>query len=188
MEAATKPDDGMRRAALPGARWYCVHTKPRAEARALEHLERQGFDCFLPRLRRNTRRDSRRGTCIEPLFPRYLFLHADPARQSLATVRSTRGALGLVRFGQRIAEVPEALIARLRRDAGPDGLIVPAMVLPCPGDTVAILDGAFAGMTGLYAQQHSEQRAIVLLQILGGRQRVMLSTDLLQRCGSIHAT
>ena len=33
-------------------RWYCVHTKPRAEAQALEHLQRQGFECLLPRLQR----------------------------------------------------------------------------------------------------------------------------------------
>jgi hypothetical protein len=28
--------------------WHVVHTKPSAEARALENLERQGFEVFLP--------------------------------------------------------------------------------------------------------------------------------------------
>ena len=31
-------------------RWYVVHTQPQAEAKALWHLENQGFDCFLPRI------------------------------------------------------------------------------------------------------------------------------------------
>jgi hypothetical protein len=31
--------------------WHVVHTKPRAEARALENLERQGFEVFLPMIR-----------------------------------------------------------------------------------------------------------------------------------------
>jgi hypothetical protein len=31
---------------LQGQHWHVVHTKPRAEARALENLERQGFEVF----------------------------------------------------------------------------------------------------------------------------------------------
>ena len=41
-------------------RWYCVHTRPRAEAQAREHLQRQGFEVFLPRLRRSVLRGGRR--------------------------------------------------------------------------------------------------------------------------------
>ena len=32
------------------ARWYCVHSKPRSEAVALQNLQRQGFECLLPRI------------------------------------------------------------------------------------------------------------------------------------------
>lgn len=184
MASIARAGEGHQLPESTGPRWFCVHTKPRAESQALEHLQRQGFDCLLPRLRRPQRAAAVRRATSEPLFPRYLFLQADPARQSLAVVRSTRGALGLVRFGQQAAEVPEVLIERLRQDTGPDGLIAPRTVLPRPGDTVSILDGAFAGLHGLYAQQHSEQRAIVLLQILGGEQRVILPIDALQRRGA----
>jgi hypothetical protein len=31
-----------------GLSWHLVHTKPKGEARALENLERQGFEVFLP--------------------------------------------------------------------------------------------------------------------------------------------
>ena len=30
--------------------WYLIHTKPRQELRALENLERQGYECYLPLL------------------------------------------------------------------------------------------------------------------------------------------
>ena len=88
-------------AVQPGesAHWYCVHTKPRAEALALEHLQRQAFECLLPRIQHSVLRGGRRQRVVEPLFPRYLFLRANPEQQSLAAVRSTRGALGLVRPG-----------------------------------------------------------------------------------------
>ena len=45
-----------------GQRWYCVQTKPRTEARALENLERQAFECLLPRIRR----DPRAGQLVPP--------------------------------------------------------------------------------------------------------------------------
>ena len=28
--------------------WYLIHTKPRQESVALENLERQGYQCYLP--------------------------------------------------------------------------------------------------------------------------------------------
>ena len=31
-------------------RWYVIHAKPRQEARALENLERQGYEAWLPML------------------------------------------------------------------------------------------------------------------------------------------
>jgi len=58
---------------------------------AREHLERQGFRCFLPLAVNPYQRRSARTTRIEPLFPRYLFLHAAADQQSLGPVRSTRG-------------------------------------------------------------------------------------------------
>lgn len=165
-----------------GQHWYCVQTKPRAEARALENLERQAFECLLPRIRRPApvARLRRQKTVIEPLFPRYLFLRADPHAQSLAPIRSTTGVIGLVRFANQPARVPEDIIDRLRLDADPDGVIQPVPTRFHPGDAVRIVDGPFLGLPAVYAQASGEQRAIVLLQLLGSERRIMLPRDALQ--------
>jgi len=34
----------------PLARWYVIRCKPREDARALKHLQRQGFTCYCPTL------------------------------------------------------------------------------------------------------------------------------------------
>ncbi len=177
------------REVAPGPRWYCVQTKPRAELRAREHLERQDFECFLPRIQRHAPRTPVRGsrTLIEPLFPRYLFLRADSAAQSLAPIRSTCGVLGLVRFANQPALVPDDIVARLREDAGPDGVIVPRVVAWRPGDAVQVLSGPLEGLRGVYAQPSGEHRAVVLLKLLGGEQRVLLPADALQAAGAAHA-
>ena len=160
-------------------RWYCIQTKPRAETIALEHLQRQGFECLLPRLRLRRLIARRLVERIEPLFPRYLFLAADPTTQSLAPIRSTRGVLGLVRFANEPAEVPPALIARLRADADPTGILDDRRQQPQPGDRVLLLSGPLTGLHALYAQTDGADRAIVLLQILGRDQRLVVPIDML---------
>ena len=54
--------------------WYLIHTKIRQERVALENLERQGFECFLPLIRVEKLRRSALVVVEEPLFPRYLFI------------------------------------------------------------------------------------------------------------------
>lgn len=161
-------------------RWYCVHTKPRAEAQALEHLRRQGFECLLPRLQRHVLRNGRRQTGVEALFPRYLFLRADAEATSLAPVRSTKGAVGLVRTAGLPATVPDEFIERLQADANADGLITLPERRLLPGERVAITDGPLAGLQGIYTQAQGEQRALVLLEILGGAQSVVLPRYVLE--------
>jgi transcriptional antiterminator RfaH len=158
-----------------------VQTKPRAEGTALEHLIRQGFECFLPRVLAVRLCGGHRRQVIEPLFPRYLFLKARPEIESIGPVRSTRGVLGLVRFGERIAEAPGKLVQRLINDADHHGVIKAPDNSPEPGDRVQILDGSLAGLEGIYCNPHGHDRAVVLLNLLGSAQRVVMPNDQLQR-------
>lgn len=167
--------------------WYCVHTKPRAEAQALEHLQRQGFECLLPRLQRTVLRNGRRQTVVEALFPRYLFLRADAEATSLAPVRSTKGTVGLVRTAGLPATVPDDFIERLQADANADGLITLPERRLLPGERVAITDGPLAGLQGIYTQAQGEQRALVLLELLGGAQSVALPNYVLEPVGPAQA-
>ncbi len=87
--------------------WYAVCCKPRQEAIAEENLLRQGFHVNLPRIRIRRHRRGQWIDAIEALFPRYLFIRIDPYRCNTAPVRSTRGVVGLVRFGGQPAVVPD---------------------------------------------------------------------------------
>jgi transcriptional antiterminator RfaH len=148
--------------------WYAVHTKPRAEQLALAHLINQGFECRLPRTRRALRNARGMREVIEPLFPRYLFIRAEPGQDNLAAVRSTRGVSGLVRFGAEPASVPQhvidALAARTRADDGLIELSAPALV---PGARVRVAQGPFAGFDGVFQAHSAQARVLVLLRVLG---------------------
>ncbi len=148
--------------------WFAVLTKPRAEHVAREHLERQGFECRLPRLRRHQRRAGGMVDRIEPLFPRYLFLRADPEGQNLATVRSTRGVCGLVRFGDSPARVPESVIESIaqRTDASTGFVRLDPPPLE-PGARVRVTDGPFAGVEAVFRERSASSRALLLVRLLG---------------------
>jgi len=95
--------------------WFAVVSKPRQEQTALENLQRQGFECFLPMAENPYQRRSKKNKpIVEPLFPRYLFLKAIASHQNLAPVRSTKGVLSMVRFGIELAVVPESVIHAIK--------------------------------------------------------------------------
>ena len=155
--------------------WYAVITKPRSEAVAEEHLRRQGFECLLPRVRRVLRGASGLKTRVESLFPNYLFLRADTERVSLAPVRSTRGAIGLVRFGMEPVRVPEQVIAGLhQRMETEDGLVrldTPELV---PGQKLRVTDGPLLGWEGVFVATDGFERVRLLLSLLGSVREVVL--------------
>jgi transcriptional antiterminator RfaH len=162
--------------------WYAVCCKPRQEAVAEENLQRQGFHVYLPRIRIRQRRRGQWLDAVEVLFPRYIFIRLDPLTRSTATVRSTRGAVGLVRFGGQPAVVPDAVMdALLQREDAASGLHQDKRPLFSPGEAVKLVDGPLSGMEGVFTQQDGDKRVIVLLELLGKANRVTVSRDWIAR-------
>lgn len=155
--------------------WFAVVTKPRAEAIAFDNLQRQGYTCLWPRVRRSLRDAKGMRERVECLFPNYLFLRADPETESLAPVRSTRGALGLVRFGSLPARVPEAVIEQIQSRLDPeDGLVrldSPAWV---PGTPVRISEGPLSGIAAIFLSEDGMDRVRMLVELLGSVREVVL--------------
>lgn len=162
--------------------WYVVCCKPRQEAIAQENLQRQGFAVYLPRIQVRQRKRERWVDAIQVLFPRYLFIRADRRQQSTASIRSTRGAVGLVRFGVEPAVVPdrvfEAIIARENAATGLHDQVRPSFQA---GETVTMLEGPFAGMDGIFSSKDGDERAILLIELLGKTNRVRVNSDWIVR-------
>lgn len=161
--------------------WYLVHTKPRQEAIALQHLEQQGYVCYLPLIRIEKLKKGELAVCNEPLFPRYLFIqlgHGHNA-QSWAPIRSTRGVSRLVTFGTEPKKVDDRLIATLQQQE------LALQLTPTPlfnqGETVQITEGAFAGLEGIYHTTDGERRAMVLIELLSKPVAIKIAPAALRR-------
>lgn len=145
--------------------WYLIHTKIRQERVALENLERQGFECFLPLIRVEKLRRNALVVVEEPLFPRYLFIRLASGTDapSWSPIRSTLGVSRLVTFGQSPAKIDDRLMAHLQAQAANPEVQLRHFA---PGETVTVTDGPFVGLEAIYQMTDGEGRVMVLLNIL----------------------
>jgi transcriptional antiterminator RfaH len=145
--------------------WHAVRTKPRQEELAFAHLTRQHYEVYLPRLPTLRRRRSRTTLVDAPLFPGYLFVAVESGQQAYTPIRSTLGVLDLVRFGDRIPVLSSAVIESLRHR---EQAVADASARRfTAGDAVTIVEGPFAGLSGVFELSSGADRVRVLLSILG---------------------
>jgi transcriptional antiterminator RfaH len=162
--------------------WRAVFCKSGQERRAEAHLENQGFDVFLPRIR--TRRRTRSGSQMRvlPMFPRYLFVNLRAHAEDWSTIRSTRGAIGLVRFGERVPAVPGEFIDYLMTRHDDFGAVDMSEAMEIrPNDTIEITDGAMAGLRAVFQARSGKDRVVVLLKLLEHERRVELPANTIRK-------
>ena len=160
--------------------WYLVYTKPRQENLAQEHLERQGYETYLPQIYQTRRRNGRYVKTVEAFFPRYLFIHLDSETDNWAPIRSTIGVSKLVRFDNIPAVVPDQLIQALQSNGDENGIQRLMQKNLERGDKVTIIDGPLAGYQGIYQQQNSAERVAVLVDLVGKNTLLNISVHDLQ--------
>ena len=151
--------------------WYLVQSKPRNELRALENLVRQGYETYLPLMEVERLQRGKLLKKMEPLFPRYLFLHLEEGNDNWGPIRSTMGVAGLVRFGQAYAVVSNEVMAAVRERTQDI-----KKSLFESGDTIRVVSGPLLGLEGVFEIADGEQRSFVLLEFMQKQQRVSVST------------
>ena len=156
--------------------WFCLKTQPKREHLAATALRRQfGVECFSPRLR--FRKMTQRGPVwfVEAMFPGYLFAKFVYSIQHRA-VESSHGIRGIVHFGDRLATLPENIVAALQSRVGEEEIVT----LDCSlkvGQSVEIIEGPFQGLEVVVTHLLSAKNRIrVLFEFLGRSMQMEIST------------
>ena len=98
--------------------------------------------------------------------------------QSPITNHQSRVVGGLVRFGGQPAVVPDEVMGALLQCEDPaSGLHQENRTPFSNGDRIKLVDGPFAGMEAVFAEQDGEKRVIVLLELLGKTNKVRIDRD-----------
>lgn len=157
-------------------RWYVIHTLPKSEEKALQHLQQQGYKAFLPRFHKTRRHARKLEVVIAPLFPRYMFVQLDLEADRWLPINSTRGVSYLVRQNNCPIAVPEGVIDALMVRADVQEIVpLSSLELFKEGSTLEILEGAFAGHTATFEKMSDSDRVQLLLSVLGREVKISVS-------------
>ena len=166
----------------PSRQWYAVYTQARMEMWARSNLWERGFEVYLPQYRRERRHARKTDWVSAPLFPRYLFVAADPKAGQRRSINSAPGVISMVSFGERPATVSDVLdqgIMAREDEHGHVQLVDPNTL--SPGDQVRLHSGAMADHIGLYERRGDGERVVILLNLLGREVRVKVPSDSIAR-------
>jgi transcription antitermination factor NusG len=171
--------------------WFVVQTNPNCEDRADGGLREAGFEVYAPKLSRWQKiakpqaRGPKKLEVTSPLFPGYLFLGsygaAEPHWLSVARCDGVRRVLGVYGRARAVREaeihevrVLEADCYRLFRARAPSGALK-------EGEAVFIEDGPFTQFTARFVAMNGDDRARVLLSILGRLTEIQIPLSSLTR-------
>lgn len=158
-----------------GKNWYLVMTHARSETLAAKHLARQGFETYLPCIRKQRRHARKTEIISSPLFPRYLFVAFDQTRQRWHAIRSTLGVVRLVGAGELPARIPDDVLAELRAREDDQGFV--KLEKPAPflaGQKLKITSGPFSLCATFFEFMSDNDRVAVLLDLMGRRVRMFV--------------
>jgi transcriptional antiterminator RfaH len=154
------------------ARWWVVHTCPRAEKRVAREALRLALSYFLPLQERCWRNKRRFLSAYLPLFPQYLFVLAD--EKGCKRLRRSYLVLDTLHVTDQEALWAELTHIHERMTGGagtsPDrGLR--------PGTCVSIVEGPLSGLAGKVARRRSWLSVVVDVEFMRGAVAVEVEPD-----------
>jgi transcriptional antiterminator RfaH len=154
--------------------WYLMYTKPQQEKVALDNLTRQNYQCYLPLINKEKISQGKKILTKEPMFPRYLFVRLNnDGLQNWSPIRSTKGVVKLVSFGNVPAAINDEAINNLRQNIDKH-LIFKAFL---EGDIVEIVRGPFKGLEAVFKAYNGQERAILLLNFMAKHTNANIDLD-----------
>ena len=150
--------------------WYLIKTKPRQEKIAKQNLENQGYEVFCPISKINNR--------LVVLFPGYLFVQLNEKTQKFSPINSTKGVLYFVKFGLNFAKVPTSIIEFIKTNQHITTEKLINLNKFKPGDKVQISDGTFKNWVAIFKCYKSDERVILLMNLLGREQSLSIKKEL----------
>ena len=149
--------------------WYLIKTKPRQESVAIKNLENQEYSTYCPTVTINNK--------SIVLFPGYLFIYLDKKKENWSPIRSTKGVVNFVRFGLNFALVPDTVIEFLKSNQLINKEKLKNLNKFKSGDKVLIKDGVFKNCVAIFKSSKSEERVILLMNLLGQQQAINIKKE-----------
>ena len=158
--------------------WIAVATHANAEGKAIQHLKRQGYECYCPFTRVRRRRHRRGETVEQPFFPGYLFVRLDRTRDQWRPIMYSRGVRSVVRFGEQLGVVPSGVVECLITTERNGGLEpVPAAERLEVGQRISLSGTLFDDFVGTVLSIDARDRVCVLMELMQRTVKLVVPSD-----------
>ena len=149
------------------SKWILVYTKAQEEQKAKRNLQNQGFEIFLPMIS-FAKLNQPKSITLKAMFPGYLFVKINTELDKWNRIKSTRGVSHMVVFGQRLAEIPNQVIAYLKSGADENDIFKQKITRQKfqKGDKLVIEKGIFKDKKATFLSKKSKERVRILLKFV----------------------
>lgn len=141
--------------------WYVVQTRSRHEPKVELALLQKGIEIFLPRIVVPSRRRDRKLLLNLPLFPGYLFVHADLVTSVYHEIIKQPGVVRLLWRNGNHRSVSNEKIESIKVIVESDRPYYPCGYIDS-GKRVRILDGPLNGAVGIIERRLDKKRRLVV--------------------------
>ncbi len=157
--------------------WYCLHTQPKREHIAAANIRsRVELEVFCPRVTYYKKTQWGRVRFTEALFPRYIFVQCDIARDHRHLL-SIAGVQSFVCYGSEIPSLPDSFIKELKIQVPEECRESPEPELNV-GTEVEVIEGPFKDIKAIVSGQlPATRRVSLLLEFLGRQIAIELPTQ-----------
>src|SRR5437868_6343641 len=146
--------------------WYALQTRPRHEKKVVAELQEKKIDSYLPLLTQVHRWSDRRKVIQLPLFPNYVFVHADLDPHVRSAARRISGVLAFVGPQREALAIPDSQIEDIRTLLSTKVAFTP-YPFPKIGQRVRVRGGALDGVEGIL--------------VTNGHRRLVISVESIHR-------
>ncbi len=152
--------------------WFVLYSKPRAEKKTAERLERDGFEVFCPTRKVLKQWSDRKKWVQEPVLPSYLFVLCEEHERE--TVLQDPGAVRFVFWQKSPLTIREKELLEFK--AYLEGALVEDVewVKIGPGEKAVVHGGAF---NGEYVEIIEESGKAVLVKFINTHQALLLKLN-----------
>lgn len=143
--------------------WWALYTRHQHEKVVAEVLSAKGFEVFLPAYESTRRWKDRTKIISLPLFPCYVFVRGGLNRR--LQVVTTPGVHMILFYGERVATIPEAEIAAIRKAVEGPFRVEPHPFLKC-GERVRVTRGSLEGVEGILVRKKNLYRLVLSVDMM----------------------
>jgi transcription antitermination factor NusG len=156
-------------------KWYVLQTRPRNEDIVYRQIKLKGIEAFLPQIEKIRIWSDRKKKIYLPLFPGYIFVHADEEERFKA-ISNTSGAIRYVFFEGRPAVIKDREIKLIEDSIKEPEKITLEEKRIGKGDDIIVTHGIFKGMKGKVNEFRGNYKLTVNLEELSYSFSIILSS------------